>query len=68
MAIYLTQGGGDETQVDEIEGKLKSTIPDLKRVPSVEAIDPKSVNGAERSIIILAAAAPKGATVSTTIC
>ena len=62
MAIYLTQGGGDETQVDEIEGKLKSAIPDLKRVPSVEAIDPKSVNGAERSIVILAAAAPKAPT------
>ena len=62
MAIYLTQGdGGDEAQVDEIEDKLKSTIPDLKRVPSVEAIDPKSVNGADRSIIILAAAAREGA-------
>jgi hypothetical protein len=56
MAIYLTQGGGDEAQLDEIEGKLKSTIPDLKRVPSVDDIDPKSVNGAERSIIILAGA------------
>ena len=32
MAIYLTQGGGDASQVDEIEGKLKSAIPDLKRV------------------------------------
>jgi pilus assembly protein CpaE len=57
MAIYLTQGGGDEAQVDEIEGRLKSTIPDLKRVPSVEAINPKSANGADRSIVILAAAA-----------
>ena len=46
MAIYLTQGGGDEAQVDEIEGKLRSAMPDLKRVPSVEDIDPKSVNGA----------------------
>ena len=36
MAIYLTQEGGDETQADEIEGKLKSAIPELKRVPSVE--------------------------------
>jgi pilus assembly protein CpaE len=62
MAIYLTRGGGDEAQINEIEGKLKSTIPELKRVPSVEAIDPKSVNGAERSIIILAAA-PEGANV-----
>jgi pilus assembly protein CpaE len=67
MAIYLTRGGGDEAQVDEIEGKLKSTIPDLKRIPSVEAIDPKSVNGAERSIIILAGAAPQGANVDELI-
>jgi pilus assembly protein CpaE len=67
MAIYLIQGGGDETQVEEIEGKLRSAIPDLKRVPSVEAIDPKSVNGAERSIIILTAAAPQGANVDDLI-
>ena len=67
MAIYLTQRGGDEAQVDKIEGKLKSTIPDLKRVPSVEDIDPKSVNGAERSIIILAAAAPERANVDELI-
>ena len=67
MAIYLIQEGGDETQVEEIESKLRSAIPDLKRVPSVEAIDPKSVNGAERSIIILAAAAPQGANVDDLI-
>src|SRR6202042_3107524 len=67
MTIYLTHRGGDEAQVEEIEGKLKSAIPDLKRVPSVEAIDPKSVNGAERSIIILTAAAPVGANVDDLI-
>ena len=67
MAIYLTQRGGDETRVDEIEGKLKSTIPDLKRVPSVEAIDPKAVNGAERSIVILAAASRMGPNVDELI-
>ena len=67
MTIYLTQGGGDEARVDEIEGRLKSTIPDLKRVPNVEAIDPKSVNGADRSIVLLAAAAPKGANVDDLI-
>ena len=39
MTIYLTQEGGDEAKVDEIEDKLKSTIPDLKRVASVEDID-----------------------------
>ena len=67
MTIYLTQGGDDETKVDEIEGKLRSTIRDLKRVPRVEDVDPKSVNGAERSIIILAAAAAEGANVDDLI-
>ena len=67
MTIYLTQGSGDESLVDEIEGKLKSTIPDLKRVPSVEAIDPKSANGADRSIVLLAAAAPEDANVDDLI-
>jgi pilus assembly protein CpaE len=67
MAVYLTQVGGDEAQVDEIEGKLKSTIPDLKRVPSLEAIDPKSVSGADRSIVLLAAAALEGANVDDLI-
>jgi pilus assembly protein CpaE len=67
MTIYLTQGSGDESLVDEIEGKLKSTIPDLKRVPSVEAIDPKSANGADRSIVLLSAAAPEGANIDDLI-
>jgi pilus assembly protein CpaE len=67
MTIYLTHRGSDEAQVDEIEGKLKSAIPDLKRVPRVEDIDPKSVNVAERSIIILAAAAPDRANVDDLI-
>jgi pilus assembly protein CpaE len=67
MTIYLTHRGGDEAQVEEIEGKLKSTIPDLKRVPSVEAIDPKSVSGADRSVVLLAAAAPEGANVDDLI-
>jgi pilus assembly protein CpaE len=53
MTIYLTHGGGDEAKVDEIQGKLKSTIPDLKRVPSVEDIDRLSP---DRSIILLVAA------------
>ena len=30
MTIYLIQGG-DNGRADEIEGKLKSAIPDLKR-------------------------------------
>ena len=56
MTIYLTGEGGHEARVEEIEGKLKSAIPDLKRIPTVEDIDPKSINGAERSFVILAAA------------
>jgi pilus assembly protein CpaE len=67
MAIYLSEEGGDGTRVEEIEGKLKSAIPDLKRVSSVEAIDPKSVKGADRSIVLLAAAAPEGANVDDLI-
>ena len=67
MTIYLTHGGDDQAKVDEIQGKLKSTIPDLRRVPSVEDIDRRSVNGAERSIIILAAAAAQGANVDELI-
>jgi pilus assembly protein CpaE len=55
MTIYLTQRGGDEARADEIEGKLKSTIPNLKRVSSVEDIDPKTVNGADRAIVLIAA-------------
>jgi pilus assembly protein CpaE len=67
MTIYLTQGGDDETRVDEIEGKLKSTIPDLKRLPRVEDIDQRSVNSAERSIVVLIAAPPKVANVQNLI-
>ncbi|MBV8795264.1 MAG: AAA family ATPase, partial [Hyphomicrobiales bacterium] len=48
-------GGGSEAKVDEIQGKLKSTIPDLKRIPSVEDIDRLS---ADRSIILLVATPP----------
>jgi pilus assembly protein CpaE len=65
MTIYLTQGGNDETSVDEIEDKLRSAIPDLKRVPRVEDIDQKSV--AERSIVVLVAAALDGAKVDDLI-
>ena len=67
MTIYLTHGGGDQAKVDEIQGKLKSTIPDLRRVPSVEDIDRRSVNGAERSIVVLVAAIPKHASVDDLI-
>jgi pilus assembly protein CpaE len=55
MTIYLTHGGGNEAKVDEIQGKLKSTIPDLKRVSSVEDIDRRSP---DRSIILLVATPP----------
>jgi pilus assembly protein CpaE len=67
MTIYLTQGSGDESLVDEIEGKLKSTIPHLKRVPRVEDIDQRSIHSAERSIVVLVAAAPEDANVDNLI-
>jgi pilus assembly protein CpaE len=60
MTIYLTHGGGSEAKVDEIQGKLKSTIPDLKRVSSVEDIDRRSP---DRSIILLVATPPDDANV-----
>ncbi|MBV9907494.1 MAG: hypothetical protein JOY52_08015, partial [Hyphomicrobiales bacterium] len=60
MTIYLTHGGGSEAKVDEIQGKLKSTIPDLKRIPSVEDIDRLN---ADRSIILLVATSPDDANV-----
>jgi pilus assembly protein CpaE len=56
MTIYLMQGGDDGTRLDEIEGKLKSTIPDLRRVPSLEDIDDVSTEGVDRSVIVLIAA------------
>jgi pilus assembly protein CpaE len=67
MAIYLTQGGDDETKVDEVEDILGSAIPDLKRVSRVEDIDQKSVNGADRSIVLLVATALEGAKVDDLI-
>jgi pilus assembly protein CpaE len=67
MTIYLTQTGGDETKADEIEGRLKSTIPDLKRVSRIEDIDQGSVNGADRSVVVLVAARPGHANVDDLI-
>jgi pilus assembly protein CpaE len=60
MTIYLMQGGDDATRIDEIEGKLKSAIPSLKRVSSVEQIDERSIHSAERSTVVLLAAGPNG--------
>jgi pilus assembly protein CpaE len=67
MTIYLTHGGDDETKVDEVEERLKPAIPDLKRVSRVDDIDQKSVNGADRSIVLLAAATLDGANVDDLI-
>jgi pilus assembly protein CpaE len=67
MTIYLTQGGDDDTKVDEIQDRLKSAIPDLKRVSRLEDIPQKAVNGAERSIVLLAASALEGAKVDDLI-
>ncbi len=54
MAIYLVQGDSDGTLVDEIEDKVRSTLPDLKRIQSVADVDWQT---AERSTIVVIAAA-----------
>ncbi len=59
MAIYLMQGSDDGKRIDEIEAKLKSTIPHLKRVPKLEDIDQISNDGAQRPTVVLVAAAPE---------
>src|SRR5271155_5746282 len=67
MSIYLMQGGADRTRADEIERKLRSTIPDLKRVPSLEDIDETSIDSVERFIVVLVAAAPEHGNVQNLI-
>jgi pilus assembly protein CpaE len=67
MSIYLMQGGADRTRADEIERKLRSTIPDLKRVPSLEDIDETSIDTVERFIVVLVAAAPENGNVQDLI-
>jgi pilus assembly protein CpaE len=61
------QGGADRTRADEIERKLRSTIPDLKRVPSLEDIDETSIDTVERFIVVLVAAAPENGNVQDLI-
>jgi pilus assembly protein CpaE len=67
MSIYLMQGGADRTRADEIERKLRSTIPDLKRVPSLEDIDETSIDTVERFIVVLVAAVPENGNVQDLI-
>jgi pilus assembly protein CpaE len=67
MTIYLMQGGDAGTRVDEIERKLKSTIPDLKRLPSLEDIDETSIDGAERLIVVLVAGVQENGNVQNLI-
>ena len=67
MTIYLTQGGDAGTRVDEIERKLKSTIPDLKRLPSLEDIDETAIDGAERFIVVLVAGVQENSDVQNLI-
>jgi pilus assembly protein CpaE len=67
MTIYLTPGGDDETKVDGIAERLKSAIPDLRRVSRVEDISERSVNGADRSVVLLIAATPTHANVDDLI-
>jgi pilus assembly protein CpaE len=67
MTIYLMQGGADRARADEVERKLKPTIPDLKRVPRLEDIDETSMDGVERFIVLLVAAAPENGDVQNLI-
>jgi pilus assembly protein CpaE len=67
MTIYLMQGSDDRARLDEIEGKLKSTIPDLKRIPTLEEVDEISIDGVERSIVVLVAAGPEIGSVQSLI-
>jgi len=59
MTIYLLQRGADGTRADEVERKLKSTIPDLKRVPGLEGIRETVTDGPERFVVVLVAARPE---------
>jgi hypothetical protein len=67
MTIYLAQGGEDGARADEIEDKLRSTIPDLKRVRTVEDIDRGSDDSEKRSIVVLVPAAAKDTNVDNLI-
>jgi pilus assembly protein CpaE len=67
MTIYLMQGGDAGTRVDEIERKLKSTIPDLRRLPSLEDIDETAIDGAERFIVVLVAGVQENGNVQNLI-
>ncbi len=67
MTIYLTQGGDDGARADEIEDKLRSAIPDLKRIRTVEDIDQGSDDSERRSIVLLVPAAAKNTNVDNLI-
>jgi pilus assembly protein CpaE len=67
MTIYLMQGSDDGTRADEIEKKLRSTIPDLKRVPTLADVDETSIDDVERFIVVLVAAVPENGNVQNLI-
>ena len=55
MTIYLTQGGDDGARADEIEDKLRSAIPDLKRDSNSGRHRSRIGRQRERSIVVLVA-------------
>jgi len=67
MTIYLVQGGDRGARADEVERKLRPTIPDLKRLASLEDIAGSSIDGAERLNVVLVAAAPENGGVQNLI-
>ena len=61
MTIYLVQDGAEVRRLDEVEDRLKPSIPGLRRIPKVDDIGVVSLNGAERAFaIVLATASENG--------
>ena len=53
MSVYFMQSPGDANWSIEVERKLNSAIPDLKRVARIEDIGQLAFKTAERSFVIL---------------
>ena len=67
MTIYLTQGGEDETKVDEIEDRAQVGDSRPQASFACRGHRRRSVNGADRSVVLLVAATPKHANVDDLI-
>lgn len=54
------QRGSDGRRADEVERKLKPTIPNLERIPSLEDIDETSTSRAKGFVVVIAAVGEDG--------